>query len=307
MGPTDVRIRVRASALNHMDHWLTAARPAPPSFPHVPGNDAVGVVESVGRSVTRWAPGDEVMVNSSVVGAEWLARGLDSVLDPAMELLGESRWGGHGELCVVPDHQLVRRPAGRSWTELAAVPVCYSTAWRLLRRAGLQQGDTVLVTGIGGGVATAAFVLAVHLGAEVYVTSRDESKRARAIEMGAADAFPSDAAYPITTDVVVDSIGPATWDLAFRTLRHGGRMCVCGGTTGPHVELHLPRLFFKQLDIIGASGGSQQEFEDVVGLLADGLPVVVDEVVPLSEYPDALERLRSGAQFGKIVLEHPDR
>ena len=162
----------------------------------------------------------------------------------------------------------------------------------------------ILVTGIGGGVATAAFMIATHLGAKVFVTSRDEEKRQRALELGAAGAFDSGEPYPITADIVVDSIGPATWDYSLRTLRHGGRMCVCGGTSGPKVELNLPRLFFKQLDIIGASCGSQIEFEYVTELIDDGLPVVIDEVLPLADYPAAMERLRTGAQLGKIVLDH---
>lgn len=306
VGADDVRIRVRATALNHMDLWLTTGLPKPPAFPHVPGNDVAGVVDAVGDAVTDWVPGDEVVVNTAVVPASALSRGVDSVLDPSMTLLGEACWGGHGEFCVVPGHQLARRPAARSWAEVASYPVCSTTAWRLLRRANIQAGDTVLVTGIGGGVATAALMLARHLGARVFVTSRDASKRARALELGAEGAFPSDEPYPITADIVVDSIGPATWDYAFRTLRHGGRMCVCGGTSGPKVELNLPRLFFKQIDVIGASCGSQVEFQHVTDLVADGLPVVVDEILPLAEYPRALERLRTAEQLGKIVLEHPE-
>ena len=231
--------------------------------------------------------------------------GIDSVLHPAMALLGEACWGGHGELCVVPAHGIVAKPADRSWVDGAAYPVCYSTAWRLLRRARITNGDTVLVTGIGGGVATAAMMISLQLGARVFVTSRDEAKRRRAIELGAADAFDSGEPYPITADIVVDSIGPATWDYSLRTLRNGGRMCVCGGTSGPKVELNLPRLFFKQLDIIGASCGSQLEFEYVTEMVAGGLPIVVDDVYPLSDYPIALERLRTGSQLGKLVLEHP--
>jgi zinc-binding alcohol dehydrogenase/oxidoreductase len=155
-------------------------------------------------------------------------------------------------------------------------------------------------------VATAALMIAKHLGARVYVTSREEEKRQRAIELGAKDAFDSEEPYPVTADIVVDSIGPATWDNSLRTLRHGGRMCVCGGTSGPTVTLNLPRLFFKQLDIIGASCGSQVEFEYVTDLVAGGLPVVIDEILPLSEYPRALERLKTASQLGKIVLEHPE-
>jgi zinc-binding alcohol dehydrogenase/oxidoreductase len=306
VGPGDVKVRVRATALNHMDLWLTTGLPKPPSFPHVPGNDVAGVVEEVGSEVADWAPGDEVVINTAIVPASALVRGDDSVLDPAMTLLGEGCWGGHAEYCVVPGHQLARRPTGRSWAEAASYPVCYTTAWRLFRRARIQKGDTVLVTGIGGGVATAALMLARHVGARVFVTSRDPAKRERALELGAEAAFPSDEPYPITADIVLDSIGPATWDFAFRTLRHGGRMCVCGGTSGPKVEVNLPRLFFKQIEIIGASCGSQTEFQHVTDLLSEGLPVVVDEILPLSEYPRALERLRTAEQLGKIVLEHPE-
>jgi zinc-binding alcohol dehydrogenase/oxidoreductase len=304
-GPGEVRLKVRASAMNHMDLWLTTGLPKPPRFPHVPGNDVAGVVDTVGEGVSGWAPGDEVVVNTALVPAEALEMGIDSVLHPDMRLLGEHCWGGHGEYCVVPAHNLERKPANRTWAEVATYPVCGTTAWRLLRRARLQPGETVLVTGIGGGVATAAMILAKQMGARVFVTSRDEEKRARAIELGADDAFDSNEPYPVKSDVVVDSIGPATWEHAFRTLRHGGRMCVCGGTSGQKVELNLPRLFFKQLDVIGASCGSQEEFRHVTDLVADGLAVIVDEVVPLERYPEALERIRTASQLGKIVLEHP--
>ena len=305
VGPGQVRLRVRASAMNHMDLWLTTGLPKPPRFPHVPGNDVAGVVDAVGEGVTAWAPGDEVVVNTALVPAEALEMGIDSVLHPEMRLLGEHCWGGHGEYCVVPAHNLERKPENRTWAEAASYPVCGTTAWRLLRRARLQAGETVLVTGIGGGVATFAMLMAKHMGARVFVTSRDEAKRKRAVELGADDAFDSNEPYPVRSDVVVDSIGPATWDHAFRTLRNGGRMCICGGTSGQKVELNLPRLFFKQLDVIGASCGSQEEFRHVTDLVAGGLPVVVDEVLPLERYPEALEKLRTASQLGKIVLEHP--
>lgn len=304
-GPGQVRVRVVASALNHMDIWLTTGLPKPPSFPHVPGNDVAGIVDEVGDGVERWKQGDEVVVNTALVPAAALEAGVDSVLHPQMRLLGEHCWGGHGEYCVVDSHQLEAKPSGRTWAESASYPVCATTAWRLLRRARISAGDTVLITGIGGGVATAALGLARHLGARVFVTSRDPRKRAIAMDMGAEDAFDSAEPYPVSADIVVDSIGPATWEHSIRTLRQGGRMCVCGGTSGPKVELNLPRLFFKQLDIIGASCGSQEEFRHVTELMAEGLPVVVDEVVPLAGYPEALEKLRSASQVGKIVLEHP--
>ncbi len=305
-GPDEVRIRVRATALNHMDLWLTTGLPKPPRFPHVPGNDVAGVIESVGSAVVDWEPGDEVVANTAVVPAEALKMGIDSVLHPAMALLGEACWGGHGELCVVPAHGIVAKPADRSWVDCAAYPVCYSTAWRLLRRARITNGDTVLVTGIGGGVATAA----LHdgqppVGARVFVTSRDEAKRRRAIELGAADAFDSGESYPITADIVVDSIGPATWDYVAADAPQRRSHVRVRWHVGTEVELNLPRLFFKQLDIIGASCGSQLEFEYVTEMVAGGLPIVVDDVYPLSDYPIASGALRTGSQFGKLVLEHP--
>ncbi|HTO01074.1 MAG TPA: zinc-binding dehydrogenase, partial [Microthrixaceae bacterium] len=132
------------------------------------------------------------------------------------------------------------------------------------------------------------------------------AKRAAAIEMGAEAAFNSSERYPVSVDVVVDSVGPATWESSMRTLRHGGRMCVCGGTSGSTVELQLPRLFFKQLDIIGASCGSQEEFRHVTKLMEEGLPAVIDSIHPLKDHTIALSRLRTSTQIGKIVLEHPE-
>ena len=145
------------------------------------------------------------------------------------------------------------------------------------------------------------------MGAVVYATSRDEAKRKQAIELGAADAFASDADWPVQVDVVVESVGPATWDRSVKALRPGGRLVVCGGTSGQTVELSLPRLFFKQIEIIGSTMGSYPEFDHVTRLVAQGLPITVDDVFDLEDYPAALERLHQGAQLGKIVLRHPRR
>jgi NADPH:quinone reductase-like Zn-dependent oxidoreductase len=167
-----------------------------------------------------------------------------------------------------------------------------------------MAGESVLITGIGGGVSAAALALALRAGATVYVTSRHEAKRRRAIEAGATDAFDSAEDWPVTVDVVVESVGPATWERSIRALRPGGRLVVCGGTSGPTVELNLPRLFFKQIEIIGSTMGSYPEFDHVTRLVAAGLPVQVDAVFDRSEYPAALERLRRGEQLGKVVLRH---
>jgi NADPH:quinone reductase-like Zn-dependent oxidoreductase len=153
-------------------------------------------------------------------------------------------------------------------------------------------------------VGAAALALAQRSGATVYATSRDEAKRRRAVAAGAADAFDSDADWPVTVDVVVESVGPATWDRSVRALRPGGRLVVCGGTSGPKVELNLPRLFFKQIEIIGSTMGSYPEFDQVTRLVATGLPVQVDEVFDRADYPAALERLGRGDQLGKVVVRH---
>ncbi|MGH9113354.1 MAG: zinc-binding dehydrogenase [Acidimicrobiales bacterium] len=305
VAPGDLRVRPVASALNHMDLWVTQGMPRPP-LPHVPGCDIAGVVEAVGDGVTHVAVGDEVVVNPAVSPVEAVAEhGIDAPLGAGFQIVGENRWGGHGELVVVPERNVVPRPTGRSWEECAAYPLATLTAWRMLRRARVTAGESVLVVGVGGGVSTAALALARRLGAVVYATSRDAAKRRRAIELGAADAFDSASDWPMQVDVVVESVGPATWDRSVRALHPGGRLVVCGATSGPKVELSLPRLFFKQIEIMGSTMGSYPEFDQVTRLVDQGLPVTVDEVLDLADYPAALERLRRGAQLGKIVLRHP--
>jgi zinc-binding alcohol dehydrogenase/oxidoreductase len=304
VGPDDVAVEPRASALNHMDLWVTRGRPRPP-VPHVPGCDVAGVVRAVGSEVDSVTPGDEVVVNPAVAPLDAVVGlGNDSPLGRGFQIVGEHRWGGHGELVVVPSRNVVPRPSGRSWEDCAAYPLATLTAWRMLRRARLRAGETCLVVGIGGGVSTAALALALHMGAEVHVTSRDPAKGERAVRLGAAAAYDSSADWPVKAHVVVESVGPATWDKSVRALLPGGRLSVCGGTSGQKVEVDLPRLFFKQIEIIGSTMGSYEEFADVTRLVDQGLPVVVDEVFDLADYSAALERLEAGQQLGKIVLSH---
>jgi zinc-binding alcohol dehydrogenase/oxidoreductase len=298
----DVRVRVVASALNHMDLWLRRALPRP-ELPHVPGCDVAGVVESVGEGVGI-APGTEVVVNPAVSCRRCTTcLSGESPLCRKFGIVGEQRWGGHGELLVVPAANVVPRPQ-RSWEECAAYPLAYLTAWRMLRRARLEAGETLLVVGVGGGVSSAALVLGRALGARVFATSRDKDKRQRAIELGAEDAFDSSGDWPVRAHVVAENVGPATWKQAMKALAPGGRLVTCGGTSGTKVEVSLPRLFFAQHEIIGSTMGSYAEFDRVAGLVDDGLPVLVDEVFDLTDYPLALERLERGGQLGKIVLRH---
>lgn len=304
-GPLDVRVRVVASALNHMDLWLTKGKPRP-RLPHVPGCDVAGVVESVGDLVEGVAVGEEVVVNPAVsCGTCRACLAGESPLCPSFQILGEQRWGGHGELVVVPARNVTPRPDGRSWEECAAFGLATLTAWRMLRRGRLRAGETVLVVGVGGGVSSAALVLAKHAGARVVATSRDESKLAHATALGADEVVDSTAdRWGIDADLVLESVGPATWEQSVRSLVPGGRLVVCGGTSGPEVGLALPRLFFKQHEIIGSTMGSYEEWAQVVELVAQGLPIVVDSVHELADYPAALERLERGAQLGKVVLRH---
>lgn len=305
LGPDDVLVRVVASALNHMDLWVTRGMPRPP-LPHVPGCDVAGVVHAVGEAVSNVRVGDEVVINPGVSPVEDIvALGNDSPMGPGFMIYGEHCWGGHGEFAVAPSRNVRPRPAGRTWQECAAYPLAYLTAYRMLRRARAHAGNTVLVVGIGSGVSCAALAIARHMGCTVVVTSRSEAKRAEALAMGAAAAYDSAAAkWPVEADVVIESVGPATWEQSVRSLRPGGRLVVCGGTSGPKVELNLPRLFFKQIEIIGSTMGSYEEFDQVSALVAQGLDIHIDRTYPLTAYDEALARLEHGEQLGKIVLTH---
>lgn len=301
----DVRIKVVASALNHMDLWVTQGAPRPP-LPHVPGCDVAGIVTEIGFAVSNVAVGDEVVVNPGVSPIdEIIAWGNNSPMGPGFQIYGEHCWGGHATFAQAPARNVLHRPVVRSWAECAAYPLAYLTAYRMLKRSRLEAGETVLVVGIGSGVSCAALALARHMGAEVVVTSRSENKRVEALGMGARAAYDSAAnSWPVQADVVIESVGPATWNQSIRALKPGGRIVVCGSTSGPKAEITLPRLFFKQHEIIGSTMGSYQEFAEVTRLISAGVPVTIDTTFALAEYPEALKRLAAGKQLGKIVLQH---
>jgi zinc-binding alcohol dehydrogenase/oxidoreductase len=305
LGPDDVKIRVVTSALNHMDLWVTRGMPKPP-LPHVPGCDAAGIVEEIGANVLNVKVGDEVVVNPGVSPIEDIvALGNDSPMGDGFMIWGEHCWGGHGTFAFAPSRNVRPRPSNRSWEECAAFPLASLTALRMLRRARLEAGQTVLVVGVGSGVSAAALSIAKFMGANVIATSRDAAKRDQALAMG-ADSVVDTAAdrWGVQVDVVVESVGPATWEKSLRSLRPGGRMVVCGGTSGTSAEVNIPRLFFKQYEIIGSSMGSYEEFDQLLALMNSGLPVHIDSVLPISEYQSALSRLENGEQLGKIVLQH---
>ncbi|MEZ5137933.1 MAG: zinc-binding dehydrogenase [Acidimicrobiales bacterium] len=303
VGPDDVRVRPVASALNHMDLWVTKGKPRP-HLPHVPGCDVAGVVEAVGSAVEGVAVGDEVVVNPRSRprdgrGPRRRRPDAPRVPDRRRAALGwPRRAGGRARPQRGPQAR------ERTWSECAAFPLATLTAYRMLRRARLRAGESVLIVGIGGGVSMAALALAQTMGATVYGTSRDAETRRRAEEAGATACFASDEPWPVRCEVVLESVGPATWERSVGALVPGGRLVVCGGTSGPVVEVNLPRLFFKQHEIIGSTMGGYGEFAEVVRLVEQGLPVAVDLELPVERYPDALERLASGRHLGKVVLRH---
>ena len=260
-GPGEVWVRVAASALNHLDLWLRQGLPKPPMFPMVPGGDGAGTVDAVGEGVTRWQVGDEVVVNPSFACGRCDQCLADrSVFCPKWGIMGEHYQGAHGELVVVREANLVAKPPSISWETAAAYGLCGLTVYRMLRRARLVAGETLLVVGAGGGVGSAALALGQRMGAQVYVTSRDPAKRAHAIELGALGAFPSDEKIPLKADVVVDTAGSPTWALSMGALSsrwpardlRGDRRRARGGQPAPAVlrpvrdhgldDGHVPRV-----------------------------------------------------------------
>jgi NADPH:quinone reductase-like Zn-dependent oxidoreductase len=309
-----VRVRVKASALNHIDLWVAEGRPTPP-LPHIPGADGAGVIDAVGGGVMNMAPGDEVVINPAVGcgRCEGCASG-EQPLCAELRIIGEHLPGTHADFVVVPAANVVPKPAGLSWEEAAAYGVATANALRLLTRARLSAGDDLLVVGFGGGVSSAALLVGKALGARCYVTTQEPSKGERAIQLGAEGWFDSagrfdeqvrDATNGRGVDVVLENVGPATWDRAMRSLRRGGRLATCGGTSGKEATLNLPLLFWRHLEIIGASVQSHEEFVRATRMVADGsVPVLVDSAYGFDDYQRALSHLRSGRQLGKVVLHH---
>jgi zinc-binding alcohol dehydrogenase/oxidoreductase len=314
-GPDDVRVALRASALNHLDLWVARGLPRPPSLPHVGGADGAGVVDEVGAEVAGITVGDEVVIDPSTSCGACAAcvRG-ETPFCARFAIVGEHRWGTHAEAVVVPAVNVVPKPKRLGWTDAAAFGLVTSSALRMLRRARLRTGDRVLVIGVGGGTSTATFQLARSLGAEVFVTSTKHDKLAWALEHGAAGGFDSSGDFDRAVlqatdgrgvDIVVDNVGPMTFDRSVRSLARGGRLVTNGSTSGRTAELHLPTLFWRQLEVIGASMNDHREFADAVGMVdrGDVEPIPVDSTFAFEDFPAALARLDAGDQLGKIVLQ----
>jgi len=320
----EVRVRVRAAALNHLDLFVVEGLPGGADrFPHIVGADAAGIVESVGSGgdITAVRPGDRVMVNPGISDytCEYCHAGEQS-LCVNYRLLGEHLPGSMAELVTVPAHNLASIPTlprELTWAEAAAFSLVTLTAWRMLvTRARVKPGEWVLVWGIGGGVSLAALRIAKLQGARVIATSSDDAKLAAARQLGADVTFNhktqkvSQEVRALTNkrgvDVVIDNVGAATWDESLRCLCRGGRLVICGATSGPQVGLDLRRLFWHHWSILGSTMGNAAEYAEIVRRLGKGeLRPVVDRVYPLDQARDAYERLARGAQLGKVVVELP--
>lgn len=315
--PHDVVVALRAAALNHLDLFVLRGLPGVThDFPHVVGSDGAGVVAAVGPAVTSVKPGDRVLLNPGVwCGACEFCLDGEQSLCRTYRLLGEHLPGTCAQAVRVPEANVHAVPEDVSWVDAAAFPLVFLTAWRMLvTRARLRPGETVLIWGIGGGVALASLAIARRLGARVIVTSSSDDKLDRAKALGADATLNHGTADVLRevrrltdrrgADVIVDSVGAATWETSTRCLAPAGRLVTCGGTSGPLVQTDVRRLFWYHHTIMGSTMGNAREFGEVTRLLARGdLRPVVDGVFPMAEARRAFDRMASGEQFGKIVVE----
>lgn len=286
-----VRVAVKAAALNHHDVWtLRGVATAAENLPIVLGSDASGVLDD----------GREVIVHA-VIGDP--SKG-DETLDPKRSLLSEVHNGTHAEYVTVPAYNVIDKPEFLSFEEAACLPTAWLTAYRMLfTKSGLKKGDTVLIQGAGGGVATALIQLAHAAGFVTWVTSREEAKREYAKSLGADEVFESGARLPGKVDAVMESVGEATWSHSMRSLRPGGRIVICGATSGANPPADLNRLFFLQLEVVGSTMGTRAEFEALVKFLGEtGLRPHVQKVVSLEDAQIAYELMISGDVLGKLVI-----
>jgi NADPH:quinone reductase-like Zn-dependent oxidoreductase len=287
-----VRVNLKATALNHHDLWsLKGVGLSADKLPMVLGCDGAGVLDD----------GTEVVVHAVVTSPGWSG---DETLDPKRTLLSELHDGTLAEQVVVPKGNVLPKPPELSWEEAACVSTAWLTAYRMLfTNANLSPGHTVLVQGAGGGVATAAIALARAAGLRVWVTSRDEDKRDKALALGAHEAFETGARLPERVDAVIETVGKATWSHSMRALRPGGTLVVSGATTGADPSADLNRLFFLQLRVIGSTMGTSDELRAMLQLLASsGVRPLLDDVRPLSDARESFKLLAEGNVFGKLVL-----
>lgn len=313
--PGELLVATEASALNHLDLWVGRGLPGvDTAYPHIGGSDGCGRVIGVGAGVNESWIGQRVMFNLSVEIPQHPEPGVR----PAgrnIYMIGEHTPGTHAERFTAPAANAVAIGDAIDPKQAAAYGLTHLTAWGMLRtKARMKCGDTVLITGIGGGVALACLNIALHFGCQTIVTSRHQWKLDRALELGATEAVLDEgndwsrAVRGLTgrrgVDICADSIGAAVHTSCIKSLARSGRFVACGCTSGPHPPTDLNRLFWNQLEVLGSTMGDMQEFHEVVSLLSGGaLHPVIDQVIPASDGPTAYDRIESGNQFGKIVID----
>jgi len=288
-----ITVTVRAAALNHHDIWsLRGVGLTEAQLPMILGCDAAGVDED----------GNEVVVHAVIGDAD--AGGGDETYDPKRSLLSEKHDGTLAERVSVPRRNLVAKPSELSFADAACLPTAWLTAYKMLfSRSGARPGDTVLVQGAGGGVATAAIALARAAGFCVWATSRSEEKRKRALDLGAHDVFENGARLPARVDAVMDSVGEATLEHSIKSCRPGGRVVLCGATSGRTAEVELARVFFNQVDVLGSTMGNIAELRSLLSfLVSTGLRPAIDSERPLAQARDGFARMLDGDVFGKVVF-----
>ena len=313
-GPGQVRVAIKAAALNHLDIFVRNGIPNVP-LPQIPGADGAGVVDAVGEAVTGITPGDRVLVQPGLYcGACESCRAGEQSICASFGILGEHAPGTLAERVVVPARNLFPIPEGLSFAQAAAFPLAYQTAWRMVvGRAAVRPGETVLIHGVGGGVAWAALEIALLSGARVIATTSGDVKAGFARDAGAelvVDYRKEDVAQAVRrhtgkrgVDVVVDTVGEATWMTSVRAAARGGRIVTCGATSGPGPKEDLRLIFWKQLSILGSTMANDREFRALYAAVAAGkLAPRIDRAFPLSEAAAAYGLMESGQQHGKIVL-----
>lgn len=287
-----VTVDVKAASLNHHDLWsLRGVGLGEDRLPMVLGCDAAGLDPE----------GNEVIVHAVISSPDWRD---DETFDPKRSLLSEQHPGTFAERVSVPRRNLVPKPAELSFEEAACLPTAWLTAYRMLfTRGDVTPGKTVLVQGAGGGVASALISIGSAAGARVWVTSRAEDKRARAVELGADQAFEPGARLPERVDVVMETVGDATWSHSVRSLKPGGRIVVSGATSGDAPKAELTRMFFLQLSVVGSTMGTRDELQRLARFCADtGLRPLISSTLSLRDAREGFQAMASGDLFGKIVF-----
>ncbi len=316
VGPNDVRVRVRATSINHMDLWVRNGLPGVRvPLPMIPGVDAAGTVDTVGGAVEHVKAGDRVIVAQGISCGHCIQclRGHDNLCQ-AYHLIGEHRDGADAELLAVPSRNVLPLPEAIPFEDAAAVGLVFLTAWHMIvRKASVLPGETVLVHGAGSGVGSAAIQIAKLLGATVYATTSTSAKAKKAGELGADATIlytEKDVASEVRTltakrgvDVIIDHVGVDVWDLSIRSLTKGGRLVTCGATSGYEAVTDLRYVFYKQLNIIGSTMGRKGDLLTILDLVAQGkLRPVIHDVLPLDQVRRAHQIVEAKEHFGKVVL-----